>query len=240
MGKYDAGKVEGVSRRTMVLFFLIDKSISMFGTKIEQVNDAMDEVIPDLRELSRSNTEASVKIAAITFSTGAEWMYPTPIDVEEFRWKHISASGVTDLGEALNMLNEKLSTDEFMTDAAGSYAPAIFLLSDGQPNDDWRMALENLKKNNWYKHALKAAVAIGDDVDKDMLAKFTGNKDTVLKVEPEALKQVIKFVSVTSSQIGSKSTGAGQGSKTKQEEFAETIADFDDSLLDSTKASDFE
>jgi uncharacterized protein YegL len=67
MGKYDAGKVEGVSRRTMVLFFLIDKSISMFGTKIEQVNDAMDEVIPDLRELSRSNTEASVKIAAITF-----------------------------------------------------------------------------------------------------------------------------------------------------------------------------
>lgn len=99
-----------------------------------------------------------------------------------------------------------------MSDVAGSFAPAIFLLSDGEPTDDYKKELGNLKENNWFKKAIKVAVAIGEDANKDVLAEFTGNKEAVITVHtPEALTKMIRFVSVTASQIGSKSSGVGKG-----------------------------
>ena len=69
-----------------------------------------------------------------------------------------------------------------------------------------------MKENNWFKKAIKVAVAIGEDANKDVLAEFTGNKEAVITVHtPEALTKMIRFVSVTASQIGSKSSGVGKG-----------------------------
>ena len=41
--------IEGIIKREMVLFFIIDKSGSMAGTKIGAVNTAIREVIPELK-----------------------------------------------------------------------------------------------------------------------------------------------------------------------------------------------
>lgn len=235
MGKYD--KVEGISKRTMVLFFIIDKSYSMTGSKIGAVNVAVREVIPEIQQIAEDSADANIKIAVLTFSSGAEWMYQTAVDAKDFKWTDINVDGMTDMGYAMKLLNEKLSRNGgFMTDAAGSYAPALFLMSDGQPTDDYQKALRELKDNNWFKASLKAAVAIGDDADKDMLAEFTGNPESVLTVHtPEALKKLIRFVSVTASKVGSKSGNApvdGQ-EKTKQDDFNNQIVDFNNHLNDS-------
>ena len=97
-----------------------------------------------------------------------------------------------------------------MGDATGSFAPAIFLLSDGEPTDNYKRGLKKLKENNWFKKAIKVAVAIGDDANKTVLADFTGNIEAVITVHtPEALKKWIQFVSVRASEIGSKSSNAG-------------------------------
>ena len=234
MGKYD--NVEGISKRTMVLFFLIDKSFSMTGSKIGAVNVAVREVIPEIQEIAEDSADANIKIAVLTFSTGAAWMYQSAIDAKDFKWSDINVDGMTDMGHAFKLLNEKLSRNGgFMSDTAGSYAPALFLISDGQPTDDYIKALNELKSNNWFKASLKAAVAIGDDADKDMLAEFTGNPESVLTVHtPETLKKLIRFVSVTASKIGSKSSNApvdGQN-KTKQDDFNKQIVDFNDDIID--------
>ena len=64
----------------------------------------------------------------------------------------------------------------------------FFLLSDGEPTDNYKHGLEKLKQNNWFKKAIKVAVAIGEDANKAVLAEFTGNKEAVLTVHtPEAL-----------------------------------------------------
>ena len=100
----------------------------------------------------------------------------------------------------------------FMRDVAGSFAPAIFLLSDGEPTDEYKKELGRLKENNWFKKAIKVAVAIGEDANRDVLAEFTGSKEAVVAVHtPEALVKMIRFVSVTASQIGSQSSGVGKG-----------------------------
>ena len=109
-----------------------------------------------------------------------------------------------------------------MKSASGSFAPAIILLSDGGPTDDYKSGLAKLQANNWFKAAIKIAIAIGDDADLDVLKEFTGNLEAVFTVHNiDALKQIIRVVAVTSSQIGSKSSTAGDS--TKQDQVIEEV-----------------
>ncbi len=210
MGLYD--EVVEVNRRTMVLFFVVDTSGSMGGSKIGTVNSAIEEIVPELKEISEKNADAKIKVATLAFSTGAHWVDSAPVAAENFRWNYLDANGVTDLGEACNQLNEKLSRNAFMSETTGSFAPAIFLMSDGEPTDNYKHGLDKLKQNSWFKKAIKVAVAIGDDANQNVLADFTGNNEAVITVhKPEALKKWIQFVSVTASEIGSKSSNAGTG-----------------------------
>ncbi|MBO8433005.1 MAG: VWA domain-containing protein [Bacteroidetes bacterium] len=216
-----------IARKTMTLFFLVDTSGSMYGEKIGSLNEAVRETIPDLNDLSVSNPDAAIKIAALQFDSDVKWLYPQPIEAEKFQWNDLQADGVTALGGALDELNSKLSKSQFMQEAAGSYAPVIILLSDGGPTDDFDAALERIKKNNWFKHAIKVAIAIGNDADKNVLAQFAGTSEAVFEVHNKAaLRAIIKFVSVTSSQVNSKSSGVEDASK--QQKVIEQVQDFVD------------
>ena len=199
--------VEAIPRKSMVLFFLIDTSGSMGGSKIGAVNAAIEEVLPELKDISTSNADAEIKIAALEFANSAEWLTVNgPIPVESFNWRYVDACGNTSMGEAFLKLNDALSTKTFMQDAVGSFAPAIFLLSDGEPTDNFDSGIQELKANKWFKAAIKVAVAIGDDANKNRLAEFTGSIESVLEVHSAAmLKKMIKFVSVRVSQIASQS-----------------------------------
>ena len=237
-------EIVSVPRRTMTLFFLIDTSGSMEGSKIGAVNDAVANVLPMLDEISGENPDAEIKVAALDFSSDVKWIYSEPKLANEFIWQDVHANGLTSLGAACAELNSKLSRSGFMQAASGSFAPAIILLSDGCPTDDFDNGLAKLQSNNWFKAAIKIAIAIGDDADKDVLKQFVGNSEAVFTVHNiDALKQIIRVVAVTSSQIGSKSSTAGDTTKQKQvvEEVkgaveningAEVASDVDSSIYD--------
>lgn len=209
--------VVSVPRRTMTLFFVVDKSGSMQGSKIGAVNDAIVNVLPMLDEISASNPDAEIRVAALEFSTGTNWLYSEPKLASDFIWQDVRAEGLTSLGAACVELNTKLSRNGFMQSASGSFAPAIILLSDGAPTDDFDKGIEALNNNNWFKAAIKIAIAIGDDADKDVLKRFTGTPEAVFTVHNiDALKQIIRVVAVTSSQIGSKSSTASDVTKQEQ------------------------
>ena len=213
-----------IPRKTMIIFFLIDTSGSMEGDKIASVNDAMRELIPDLKNISDSNADALIKIAVIDFASGTEWVTPIPQDLDTFRWEDLEAGGVTDLGEACRELNAKLSRDAFLQDKVGNFAPVIILLSDGEPTDDFKGGFAELKQNKWFDAAIKVALAVGNDADFDTLADFTGNKELVIPIMGKAaMKRMIRFVSVTSSRIGSSKAGDGTGHAAKQQKVAEEI-----------------
>ena len=229
-------KIE-IPRRTMVLFFVIDTSGSMDGSKIGVVNSAIEEVIPAIKEVSDENADALIKIAALEFSSGARWITANgPIEADQFRWNDLEAAGVTDFGAACKALNEKLSTKAFMQEATGSFAPAVFLLSDGEPTDEWQRSLAVLWQNNWFKASVKVAIAIGDDANKDMLKEFTGTMEAVLESHNAAtLKKMIKFVSVRASQVASKSSnvgdsGADPGDEQKQQELNASLGELKDEI----------
>lgn len=215
-------EVESVPRKTMTLFFVIDTSGSMAGNKIGAVNDAIVNVLPMLNDISDSNADAEIKVAALEFSSGCQWLYSEPKLANEFIWQDVTAGGLTSLGEACSELASKLSRNGYMKSASGSYAPAIILLSDGGPTDNYKSGLSKLQSNRWFNSAIKVAIAIGEDADKEVLKDFTGNIESVFTVHNiDALKQIIRIVAITSSQIGSKSSSTGDS--TKQDQVIEEI-----------------
>lgn len=226
MGVLD-DEVKPVPRRTMVLFFIVDTSGSMGGEKIASLNVAVREVLPYIDDISSTNPDAEIKVAALEFSNGCEWMCPQPMPAADFAWVDLTANGLTDLGAACQELCNKLSKSEFMHEARGSFAPAFILMSDGAPTDSYQHGLEKLKGNPWFKSGIKTAIAIGEDADKKVLAEFTGTDEAVFTVHnKEQLKKIIRFVSVTSSQVGSKSSSVGKDAPTtKQEELTQTLTE---------------
>lgn len=233
-----------IARRQMTLFFMVDTSGSMDGEKIAAVNTAIREVLPEIADISSENADAQIKVACLQFASNAQWLFK-PADVEGLTWTDLYAGGMTMMGEAFDELNRKLSRNEFLNSPTGNFAPVLFLMSDGQPTDEYRKALDRLRENRWFKVAIRVAIAIGDDADKNILEEFTGNSELVLTAHtPEALKQMIRFVSVTSSKIGSRSSGIGvgggvsSGTESKQAEFAEQVKDFKDENADLEALSD--
>ena len=94
----------------------------------------------------------------------------------------------------------------FLSSPSLSFAPVIFLLSDGSPNDDWKKGLDTLKQNKWFQHGLKIALGIGSKVNMDVLRAFTGNDELAVQAKnADQLRELIKLLAVTSSQIGSRS-----------------------------------
>lgn len=209
---------ESIPRRQMTLFFLIDTSGSMAGSKIGSVNDAIENVLPMIGDISDENPDAEIRVAALEFSTSTRWLYDEPKEGKEFIWQPVEADGLTCLGEACEELEKKLhQKGGFMTSPSGCYAPAVILLSDGGPTDNFESGVTKLWANSWFKNAIRVAIAIGDDADMNVLSRFTGSVEAVIKVHNvDALKKMIRFIAVTSSQIGSKSSSATDATKQQQ------------------------
>lgn len=216
-------------RKVMTLFYVVDTSGSMCGSKIGRVNSAMEEAITsDLPEISAANDDAEIKVAIMQFSSGCSWITPQsgPIAIGDVIWNDLNAGGVTDLGAACKELDKKLSRNEYLNSQTGAYAPVILLFSDGGPTDNWEKELKQLKLNNWFKHAIKIAIAIGDDADKTVLAEFTGTIESVITVnDKHTLKALIRKVSVRASEFQSHSKQSGDTTSSAEDDSAKIAQD---------------
>lgn len=219
-------EIEGVARKSMVMFFLIDTSGSMEGRSIAAVNDAMREVLPDIQDISNNNADAKIKLAVMSFSSGTNWETTEPQDLDSYRWKDLEAGGVTDMGAAFRELNSKLDRNAFLQDPAGVKMPVIILISDGEPTDDFREGLKVLQQNKWYKRSIKVALGV-DDANMDVMEEFTGSCESAIYLRDKSnLKKLIRIVSVTSSTVGSKKAGdAEDDAIAAQEAVAEIVQD---------------
>lgn len=201
------------AKKSMTIFFLIDVSGSMKGTKIGSLNSTMEELLPSLIGVGEASTD--VKIAVMKFSTQVEWVTPEPVRIEEYQyWNRLDAEGLTFMGDAFMELSRKLSRSSFLSSPSLSFAPVIFLLSDGSPNDDWKKGLKTLQENRWFQYGLKIALGIGSQVNMDVLREFTGNEELAVQAKnADQLRELIKLLAITSSQIGSRSLALVDGGR---------------------------
>jgi uncharacterized protein YegL len=207
----------------MTLFYLVDTSGSMAGDKLGSVNAAMEEAITkDLPLISSANDDAEIRVAIMQFASGCSWITPAsgPIRIDEVIWNDLQPGGLTDLGAACLELDKRLSRNEYLRSQTGAYAPVILLVSDGAPTDNWEKGLNQLTKNNWFKHAIKIAIAT-DDADKAVLGTFTGTPESVIEVKDKhTLKTLIRKVSVRASKFQSHSKQSSDVVTTAEEDSA--------------------
>lgn len=215
-------------RKVMTLFYLVDTSGSMSGSRIGTVNGAMEECIPLLKEVAAANDDAEIKVAILQFSSGCSWITPAsgPVGLDDIIWNDLQSGGMTEFGGALIELDGKLSRNEYLNSQTGAYAPVILLLSDGGPTDNWEPALAKLKENNWFKHAIKIAIDIESGSDRSVLAQFTGNPEAILDAKDTAtLKKMIHKVSVRASEFQSHSKQSSDTVTSAEEDSANIVAD---------------
>lgn len=223
------GKImgEGIAKQELNLIFIIDRSGSMEGESIGAVNNAIRDVMSIMPEIQDDTADALIKISALAFSDDAKWVYSDPLGVNDFKWKDLNVDAGTNLSVAYDELAKKLSkkSNGGMMPDIGGVAPIIILMTDGLPTSyDWEDHLNKLKKKGWFKVALRYALAIGIDTDEamDVLTKFTGNSETVLKVyTAEALRKVIKVIAITASKVKSNSSTIDNQTKGNANEVAQ-------------------
>jgi len=192
MSKRPGGEL---ATRPLHFIWIADCSGSMsVGGKIQQLNFAIRDAIPHMQAVADENPNAEVLVRALKFSTGAEWHIAQPTPVGYFKWTDLEADGVTDMGQALFLVAEQLTIPP-MTDRA--LPPVLALISDGQPTDDFQAGLTALMSEPWGRKAVRVAIAIGEDADRDVLQQFSGHPDLppLQANHPEALVRHIKWVS---------------------------------------------
>lgn len=197
--------VTSLKKRAMVVFFVVDISGSMRGARIGAVNDAIRNVLPELKKRERGNTAAEIRIAILEFSTKANWRTLSPQPVSTFQYQDIEfVGGGTNYGTAFATLNEKLSRKQFLNSTAGAYTPLIIFMTDGKPSDMglYKEELDRLKHNKWFQYSTRAGIAIEEGAlspeCKRVLKEFTENDSNVYEAKNTViLAKQIELVTLT-------------------------------------------
>lgn len=185
-----------LARRPLHFFLLADCSGSMAASgKMTALNTAIREVLPHLGETSQSNPHAEVSVRAIGFSTGARWHVEAPTHPDELVWQDLEPGGYTDLGAGIDLLCSALTVPPMEERAL---PPAIVLVSDGMPTDDFDDAMARLLELPWGARAVRMAVAIGQDAAYDTLATFIADPaiEPVTASNPEQLMMALRWATV--------------------------------------------
>ncbi|MCL2925795.1 MAG: VWA domain-containing protein [Trichodesmium sp. MAG_R04] len=187
-----------ISNRPLHFIWLCDCSGSMsINGKIEVLNRAIRESLPEMKRVANDNPNANVLVRAIKFSDSAQWHVPTETPVNSFNWTDLTAGGLTDMGKALLLLAEQLKMPP-MTDRA--LPPVLVLISDGQPTDDFDTGLRALMNEPWGKKAVRIAIAVGQDADKDTLQKFI-NHPELRPLEANNAETLVRYIKWASTAV---------------------------------------
>ena len=173
----------------MKIFFLIDISGSMQGAKIQALNDSMENIMSELR--SHVGAEQD-EISVLLFSRNARWTNPVALPINQYSWTRVEASGMTSLGKACILLEDRLISDK------GNKKRIIILISDGCPTDDFDEGFNELEINHHFQNTIRFSIAIGQDASIDILTKFAGEKERV-----HSINSMDSFLDILSNILAS-------------------------------------
>lgn len=191
-----------LTNRPLHFIWLADCSGSMAGEKINQLNFAIRDAIPEMKRVADDNPNAQVLIRAISFESNAKWHIANPTPLDQFQWIDLQVGGLTSMGAALKLVSKELTSDKM---GSRALPPVLVLISDGEPTDDFQKALDEMMQSPWAKKAVRISIAIGDQANLDILQKFIGHSELKPLVAQTAaqLAQYIRWVSTTVLQSAS-------------------------------------
>ena len=202
------GLLENISipRRQCHLLFLIGASESMAGSKIGSINDAIENVLPMICEISEENPDAVIYFNVMYYNDNCKWLYDSPTPISNFVYRSVESFGKGNcLGECYRSLNRYLDRIQNEVSYDALFAPIVVMLADRNSSDETSNELQNLRNNYLFNSAIKIAIQIGDGIDPNVLTEFTGSRSTVINVHSiDYLKKLIKLQPLSKASFESK------------------------------------
>lgn len=192
--------------RRLPVYLVLDISGSMTGEPIEAVKNGVQVLVSTLRKDPYALETAFLSV--ITFDSTAKQIVPLT-ELSMFQMPDIQASGTTALGEALSLLANKASTEvtKSSSEVKGDWKPLVFIMTDGEPTDNWQKGLNEFKNQ---KFGMVVACAAGPSANTSILKQITEVVVQLDTADSATIKAFFKWVSASVSTGSQKIEASGK------------------------------
>jgi len=181
--------------RRLPVYLLLDCSGSMAGEPIASLEMGCKSLLSELR--NDPQALETVWLSVIAFSSSAEVLVPLT-EIDHFHPPELVAGGTTALGEAIELLIQSIRIEiRFQSGTQkGDWKPLVFILTDGEPTDDWQKPIEALRHSGL---ATVIACGAGAEVNDDILNQIGDKVVRLRDTQPGTLTAFMKWVSASVS-----------------------------------------
>lgn len=186
--------------RRLPVYLVLDVSGSMSGEPIEAVRNGMQMLVSTLRTDPYALETAYLSV--ITFDEHANQVVPLT-ELISFQTPTINPGSTTSLGAALKVTKECIEREvqKATAEAKGDWKPLVFIMTDGQPTDDWQRGLDEFRK---IKTGMVIACAAGPGADTSVLKQITEVVVTLDTADSSTIGAFFKWVSASISTSSKK------------------------------------
>jgi len=192
--------------RRLPVYLVLDISGSMTGEPIEAVKNGVQVLVSTLRQDPYALETAFLSV--ITFDSSARQVVPLT-ELSMFQMPDIQATGTTALGDALSLLANKVSTEvtKSTAEVKGDWKPLVFIMTDGEPTDNWQKGLNDFKNQ---KFGMVVACAAGSGANTNILKQITEVVVQLDTADSATIKAFFKWVSASVSTGSQKIEASGK------------------------------
>ena len=148
----------------------------MEGAKIGSVNDSIENTMTIFSALNSKNSGIKIVLKVLLVNDKPGIVFDS--ELNGFIWQGVNACGDFYFGRALSCL-----TDDVICNFHTSNCDPIFILLTSSPSkDSWEFYLRRLCNVKAFEYGHKIAIAVGNNVDLEMLRSFTKCDDHIIKV----------------------------------------------------------
>lgn len=174
---------------------LLDVSGSMGGRPVAALNEGLAAFGADL--VTDALASQRVEVAVVTFGGDGVETRQDFVTAAQFEPMRLSASGGTPMGEAIGRAIDLVEArkQEYKANGIVYYRPWIFLITDGEPTDEWQEAATRVHRAEEANALAFFAVGV-EGADMDVLSRIAVRSPLRL----QGLKFVELFVWLSQSQ----------------------------------------
>lgn len=206
----DVALVDNTEQRTP-LVLVLDCSGSMQGEAINQLNDGLRLLEQELK----ADAIAAKRVRVLVVLFGGMDAVEMPFawqDAMDFTAPLLEANGTTPTGQAVDAALAKIEAEKQGFRAAGvAYTrPWLFLMSDGQPTDDYEAPAERCRQAEAANKVAVFPIAVGGQALPATLGKFSSKGEAAVKrLDGLKFKELFLWLSA-SMKVVSQSKPGGQ------------------------------
>jgi uncharacterized protein YegL len=193
--------------RRLPIYFLLDVSGSMRGEPVAAVNEGLNAIVTALRRDPMALETAWISV--LVFDDTARELRPLT-ELTQFVPPTLTVgTGLTALGAGLSLLADRLAQESERSRSRSGrkdWLPLVFILSDGEPTDDWQVGLNRLRA---IPTGTVVACAAGAEANVEVLLEVTPTVVQLTSVSGESLSAFFKWVSASVSVVNQAEESAG-------------------------------